>query len=148
MNSKRLTKTHLFRIAEKLELRTTRSAEEASKSIEGKLLDMGKEPLNIQVKLELREQEEFILLRDVDGVVLEVEPHVEKPWRSRSSSGPGEELKTGEDSAVEVGSLCMAMYAAQSQNEALPNETRSVLEELKWEKTSEGYVEAQFCSVE
>ena len=42
--------------------------------IEGKLSEMGKEPLNVQVELDLREQEQFIFLRDVDGVFLEVDP--------------------------------------------------------------------------
>ena len=95
---------------------------------------MGKEPLNVQVELELREQGEFILLRDVNGVFLEVEPHVEAPRRSRLSSGPGEELETGEDSAVGVESLCTTLYAVESQNEALANEMRSLQEELKREK--------------
>ena len=95
---------------------------------------MGKEPLNVQVELELREQEEFIFLRDVDGVFLEVEPHVEEPRRSRLSSGPDEELEAGEDSAVGVQSFHAALYAAQNQNEASANETRSLQAELKREK--------------
>ena len=131
INFKRLTKTYVFRIAEKVELPSTASAEETRQLIEGKLLEMGKELLNVQVELEQREQGEFILLRDVDGVFLEVEPHVEEPRRSRSSSAPSEELETGEDSAVGVESLCTALYAAQSQNEALVNEMRSLKEELK-----------------
>ena len=119
---------------EKLVLPTTVPAEETRQIIEGKLSEMGKEPLNVQVELELREQGEFILLRDVDGMFLEVEAHVEEPRRRHSSSGPGEELEAGEDPVVGVESLCAALDAAQSQNEALANETRSLQEELKQEK--------------
>ena len=79
MNSKRLTKTYLSRIAEKVELPSTASADETRQLIEGKLLEMSKEPLNIKVELELREQGEFILLKDVYKVFLEVQPHVEEP---------------------------------------------------------------------
>ena len=49
MNSKRLTKTYLSRIAEKLELPAKASAEETRQIIEGKLLEMGKEPHNVQI---------------------------------------------------------------------------------------------------
>ena len=110
------------------------STDETRQLIEGKLLEMGKEPLNVQVELELREQGELILLRDVDGVFLEVEPHVEEPRRSRSSSAPSEELETGEDSAVGSESLRTALYVAQSQNEALVNVMRSLKEGLEREK--------------
>ena len=115
MNSKRLAKTYLSWIAEKVELPSTASAEETRQLIEGKLLEMDKEPLDIQVELKQRELGEFILLRDVDGVFLEVEPHVEEPQRSRSSSAPSEELETAEDSAVGVESLRMALYAAKAR---------------------------------
>ena len=73
MNSKRLTKTYLSRIAEKLELPTKVSAEETRQIIEGELLEMGREPRNVQIKLEFRE-EEFILLRDADGCLWKLNP--------------------------------------------------------------------------
>ena len=56
MNSKHLTKTCLSRIAEKLELPTKASAEETRQIVEGKLLEMGREPYNVQVELEAREE--------------------------------------------------------------------------------------------
>ena len=65
---------YLSRIAEELELTSTASAEETRQFIEGKLLEMGKEPLNVQIELKLKEQGGFILLRDFDKVFLEVEP--------------------------------------------------------------------------
>ena len=87
MNSKRLTKTYLSRIAEKLELPTKASAEETRQIIEGKLLEMGREPHNVQVELEAREEDsEFILLRDVDGVFLEIEPPTKEPVEDGTGS--------------------------------------------------------------
>ena len=76
MNSKRLMKTYLSRIPEKLELPTKASAEEMRQIIEGKLLEIGREPHNVQIELKLREEKEFILLRDADGVFSVVESHV------------------------------------------------------------------------
>ena len=90
INSKRLTKTYLSRIAEKLELATKASAEETRQIIEGKLIEMGREPCNVQIELELREDKGLILLRDADGVFLEVEPHVQEPLKSDSGSESGE----------------------------------------------------------
>ena len=52
MNSKRLTKTYLSRIAEKLELPTKGSVKETRQIREGKLLEMGKVPHNVQVEHE------------------------------------------------------------------------------------------------
>ena len=75
MNSRHLTKAYLSIMAEKLELPTKGSAEETRKIIEGKLTEMGKEPHNVEIELEIREDDaEFILLRDFDGVFLEIEP--------------------------------------------------------------------------
>lgn len=67
-----LTKTYTYRyhsqITEKLQLPTKAFAEETSQIIDGKLLEMSKEPHNIQIELEIRAEEECILLRDMDGV--------------------------------------------------------------------------------
>ena len=115
MNSKCLMKTYLSRIAEKLKLPTKASAEETRQIIEGKLLEMGREPRNVQIELELREKE-FIFLRDVDRVFLEVEPHVQEPMKSGSGSESGEgEPETVAETAAEVETLRTALAEAQSQ---------------------------------
>ena len=75
MNPKCLTEAYLSRIAEKLELPMKGSTKETRQIIEGKLTDMGKEPHNVQIEVEMREKDaEFIVLRDFDGVFLEIEP--------------------------------------------------------------------------
>ena len=64
---------------------------------------MSREPRNIQIELELREEKEFILLRDADGVFLEVEPHVQEPLKSGSGSESGEgEPETVAETAVKL----------------------------------------------
>ena len=124
-------KTYLSQTAEKLKLPTKASAEETRQIIEGKLLEMGREPRNVQIELELRE-EEFILLRDVNGVFLEVEPHVQEPLKSGSGSESGEgEPETVAETAAEVETLCSALAEAQSQNEALISESRCLQDDLK-----------------
>ena len=76
----KIMKTYLSRIAEKLELPTKASAEGTRQIIKGKLLEMGREPPNVQIELEAREEDsEFILLRDVDRVFLEIEPPMKEP---------------------------------------------------------------------
>ena len=135
MNSKHLTKTYLSRIAKKLEMPTKASAEETRQIVEGKLIEMGKEPHNIQIELDLREGEEFILLRDVDGVFLEVEPQVEEPSKSASGSeSGGDESETVAEPAEEVETLRTALAEAQSQNEALISESRCLQQDLQKEK--------------
>jgi len=119
--------TYLSRIAEKLELPTKGSTEDTRQIIERKLLEMGREPRNIQIELEFREEEEFLLLRDADGVFVEVEPHVQELSKSGSGSESGEgEPETVAETTVEVETL--------SQNEALLSESKCLQDELKREK--------------
>ena len=133
MNSKRLTKTYLSRIAEKLELPTKGSAEETRQIIEGKLLEMGKEPHNVQIELEIREEDaEFILLRDVEGAFLEIEPPMKEiPESDLGSHSGGEEPEAGGETAAELESLRTALAEAKSLNEALANESKSLQDDLK-----------------
>lgn len=56
MNSKRLIKTYLSRILGKLELLTKASAEEMRQIIERKLLEIGREPHNVQIELNRRKR--------------------------------------------------------------------------------------------
>ena len=103
--------------------------------MKGKLIEMAKEPHNVQIELDLREGEEFILLRDVDGVFLEVEPQVEEPSKSASGSeSGGDESETVAEPAEEVETLRTALAEAQSQNEALISESRCLQQDLQKEK--------------
>ena len=63
MNSKGLTKAYLSQIAETLELPAKASAKKTRQIIEGKLEEMSKEPHNLQIEVDAREEDsEFVLL--------------------------------------------------------------------------------------
>ena len=69
---------------------------------------MGREPHNVQVKLEAREEDsELILLRDVDGVLLEIGPTMKEPVEDGTGS-----LFGGEE-ATELETLCAALAEAK-----------------------------------
>ena len=131
MNSKRLMKTYLSRINEKLELPAKASTEEMRQIIEGKLWEMGKKPHNVQVEVAVREQGEFIFLRDVDEVFLEVRPHVVVLRKDHSAPESSKEQVTKGETPDDSESLCTALAKAQSQNEALADEVKRLREELK-----------------
>ena len=123
------------RIAKKLGLPTKASVAEMRQIIEGKLVEMGKEPHNVQVELDAREEGEFILLRDMDGVFLEVLPHVQEPLRSASiSKSSEEEPEGGAETANGVEALRAALAEAQRLNETLVNDSKSLQDDLKKEK--------------
>ena len=97
---------------------------ETRQIIEGKLLEVGKEPYNVQIKLEIREEDaEFILLRDVDGAFLEIEPPMKEILES--DLGGGEEPEAAGETAAELESLCTALAEAKSLNE-LANESVTI----------------------
>ena len=59
---------------------TNGSAEETRQIIEGRLTEMVKESHNVQIELEIREEDaEFIMLRDFNGVFLEIKPRMKEP---------------------------------------------------------------------
>ena len=126
MNSKRLAKTYLSQIAEKLELPMKASAEEM------KQITKESWPRNVQIELELREEKEFILLRDADGVFSVVESHVQESLKSGPGSESGEgEPETVAEIAAEIETLQTALTEAQSQNEALTSKSRCLQDNLK-----------------
>ena len=74
-NSKRLTAAHIQGIAKVLELPITASASDVRQKVEGKLLEQGREPTNIQVQISVPEEggADKLVLRDESGPFLEVE---------------------------------------------------------------------------
>lgn len=135
MNPKRLTKAYLSRLAEELGLPTKASVADAWQITEGKLVEMGKEPHNVHIELDAREEGEFILLREMDGVFLEVPPHGQEPSRSASRSDSSEEeLEGGAETANGVEALRAALAEAQRLNKTLENDSKTLQEDLKKEK--------------
>ncbi len=94
LNSKRLTAGHLRRLAEALQLPTTTSADELCQMIDGKLIEEGKDPHNVQVVLEGVEPKSEFSLEDADGRFLDVSVETEEDLSGgyhEPSDGEGEE---------------------------------------------------------
>ena len=74
LNSKRLTSQYVMSIAKAMDLPTKGSVEATKLIIEGKLTEMSREPLNVQVVVkETDGGKVMILLRDSQGVFVEVD---------------------------------------------------------------------------
>ena len=71
INSRRLTKDLVGRVAVALDLPTGGSREETPQMIEGKLVETGREPRNVQVTLTETGGGVVVSLRDEDGMFLE-----------------------------------------------------------------------------
>ena len=76
-NSKHLTLAHLKRIAAALDLPTTAASEEVRQMVEGKLADLGQQPLNVQVILGTTPPDVF-QVQDANEIFLREEAEVEK----------------------------------------------------------------------
>ena len=74
LNSKRLTALHLQRIADSLGLPTKGSAAVTRQLIEGKLMEMGKEPPNVQVVVQGTDENSVLFLINEDGIIRTIKP--------------------------------------------------------------------------
>ena len=99
LNSRRLTSSVISRVAAALEVPAGGSLEDTRQMLEGKLVEVGREPRNVQVVLSEEEHRPAIRLEDGEGVFLEV-PRV-------ASGAEGEDAARvsggGEDSDSEGG---------------------------------------------
>ena len=72
LNSRRLTMMHLKRLTSSIGVPTDVAGEEVRQMIDGKLIEMGREPRNVQVILGGMPRDEF-RLQDMSGTILTVE---------------------------------------------------------------------------
>ena len=80
LNSKRLKAVHLQHIAESLGLPTQGTVAVTRQLIEGKLMEMGHEPRNVQVVIQGMDNNSVLFLIDEDGIIDTINPacdHVE-----------------------------------------------------------------------
>ena len=102
-NSKRLTTVLLKQLARAMSVPTAASSDDFRQLISGKLEELGKEPMNVQV-----------VLRDVEGGFLEAEP-IDDDLPEDSPGGGGSE--EGESAAV--ARLREALMKSEGENAAL-----------------------------
>jgi hypothetical protein len=78
LNSRRLTANVIARIARKLELPTTAPLADLRQIVEGRLVEGGHEPTNVEVLVKQSERGSILALQDEGGVLLEVPPEEER----------------------------------------------------------------------
>ena len=126
LNLKRLTAAHVQQLARTLQLPTTASLDDIRQMIDGKLAEMGHEPLNVQVVMQ-RETEGgrvYLYLQDAVGVFLESAPEPEP-----LSHGTEKETETDEKESYETSemkTLKDALNEAEERNAALAREVSSL----------------------
>ena len=102
LNSRRLTARIIGRIAEALEVPTRGSLEDTRQMLEGKLVEGGKEPRNVQVVLDETDEGVAVRLADEDGTFLEVPPVRDRDDSEGEDRG-AVELASGAESDGEGG---------------------------------------------
>ena len=127
LNSKRLMTVLLKQLAGVLEVPTTASSDDLRQLITGKLEELGREPMNVQVTLQSTAHGTHLTLRDAEGEFLDAEP------QEKESSSEEEAEKSGEGSgsAGDVESLQRELREASAEKEALQSEVSSLKEELQ-----------------
>ena len=68
LNSRRVTRSQLWAVAEKLGLPTSATGEDLAQIVSGKLTEEGRDPKNVQIVL----SDDQLQLEDMDGVFLTV----------------------------------------------------------------------------
>ena len=142
INSRRLTKDLVGRVAVALDLPTGGSMEETRQMIQGKLVETGREPRNVQVTLTETGGGVVVSLRDEDGTFLEVQPAVVEEEEGRSG---GLELEDGEkepdgteggarEGASREAELEAELSRANERNAALEDEVSEMREQLERER--------------
>ena len=130
LNSKRLTAPVLKQIAGTLGVPDTAALDEIRQMIDGKLLEMGREPRNTQVVLGEAAHGIHICLQDADGTFLELE--------SAEVVNPPEEGGEGggaEDGVSDTETLRRALQEANSEKGTLLGEVNALKAEI--ERTKE-----------
>ena len=112
LNSKRLTGVLLKQLAAALDVPTTATTEDLRRLINGKLTDLGREPMNVQVVLQRSSKGTTLTLRDVGGDFMEA-----KPVESESEDDGDGEGGGGEETNVE--SLREALHTMGEEKNVL-----------------------------
>ena len=93
LNSRRLTARSVLRIAEGLGLPTTASLADTRQMIEGRLIEKGHQPQNVEVHVIESEQGSSIRLNDEGGVILEIPREEESRGVTPTSEGKPRSFK-------------------------------------------------------
>ena len=134
LNSKRITGEQLQRIAESLGLPSTGTVAVTRQIIEGKLLELEKEPRNAQVVVQESSEDPTIFLIDEEGIICISKPreqitHVSEPTGSESGA-PQEIMRSALRDTVGDDDQSELQKALQAREQEL-HETRERLHEAE-----------------
>ena len=132
LNSKRLTASHLKRIAAAMGLPTTASADELRQMIEGEVQSRGREPRNVQVIVSGVGADSTLELCDAEGAFLEVEQ--EEPLEYGSGSGEDSRSGAEEGEGEQLGTLRRELVGANQAVAALKVENEALKKTVEEEK--------------
>ena len=114
LTSKRLTAAHLKRLATALGISTMAAGDKVRQMVEGRLVEQGREPRNMQVVLGATPRDAFCL-KDADGTFLTVDAEEDAPV-----GGTPEQSNTeAEESGNESETLRAELEAVKAQREEL-----------------------------
>ena len=141
LNSKRMKADWLQRLAKELELPTSASTDELRQMIDGKLLEIGREPPNVQVLVVTPEGggADAIKLRDETGIFLEAREQAafEEPGGLRVTEGPEE----SESDSVEA--LRDVLVQAKEREASLLGRLETIQRALEEEKEKSTELQAE-----
>ena len=127
LNLKRLTTDLLEQLARAMNVPTAASVDDLRQLISGKLEEMDKEPMNVQVVLKEAGRGTCLRLQNKEGEFLEAEPFNEEP---PEESGD-EEGDSEHDESTNIGKLHEALVKSQEENTALQAEVQSLKQKVK-----------------
>ena len=137
LNSRQLTADVIGPMAKELDLPTAGSLEETRQILDGKLVEMGREPRNVQVDLEEMEGVVAVYLKDKSGVFLEAQPEriEERSEEDSKRESDGSEGGVHDGGGVrEAAELEAQLLRVSKENATLRGEVSAVREQLEKEK--------------
>ena len=146
LNSKRLTSRSVLRIARGLGLPTSASLADTRQMIEGRLVEKGRQPQNVEVHVIESEVGLTIRLNDEEGVILEVPPEEESASRGATPS-EGETIEL-EEIGDREGRLGGAATSGARGSGVEPSRAREAEEELEDLRTELEAVRSQSTRLE
>ena len=131
LNSRRMTGLLLRQLAVELRLPTSGTVEDTRQLIIGKLEEMGKEPMNVQVRLQDTAGGLEISLQDADGIFLKASPEESPLTREREDVG---QVEAPTEEGESLQSLRQQLKDVCEEKEALEEEVSSLRQAVESEK--------------
>jgi len=118
-------------LAVALEVPTSATPDDLKQLISGRLEEMEREPMNVQVLVQETPRGLYLSLQDMDGVFVQVEPpDIEKEDEPSDIEREDQEAELGEANVKEVSALYEAVEQANEDKGLLQDEVRELKHEI------------------